>query len=304
MASKKPVKSVDKASQQMIEHAAACGYELAWDRYEAMQPQCDFGTLGICCKNCMLGPCRIDPFGEGAKCGVCGATADVIAARNLARHAATGAAAHSDHGRDVVHTLLLAARGKAADYEIKNEKKLRAAGRGVRHQDGRQGRGEDRRRGRRGGPGRLRPPGRQAAAGQPRAGRPPEALGRAGRHPRRRRQGHRPHPALHPHGRRQRPHPHPEGHHQGVPGGRLGRQHVCHRRERRAVRRAGAHPQPREPGRAAAGRPSTSSCTATSRRSRRCWWRPRSRPRSARRPKTPAPTASSSPASAARPTRS
>ncbi len=125
MASKKPVKSVDKASQQMIEHAAACGYELAWDRYEAMQPQCDFGTLGICCKNCMLGPCRIDPFGEGAKCGVCGATADVIAARNLARHAATGAAAHSDHGRDVVHTLLLAARGKAADYQIKNEKKLR-----------------------------------------------------------------------------------------------------------------------------------------------------------------------------------
>jgi carbon-monoxide dehydrogenase catalytic subunit len=109
----------------MIEYAAGCGLELAWDRYEAMQPQCDFGTLGICCKNCMLGPCRIDPFGEGAKCGVCGATADVIAARNLARHAAAGASAHSDHGRDVVHTLMMSAHGKATDYKIKNEKKLR-----------------------------------------------------------------------------------------------------------------------------------------------------------------------------------
>jgi carbon-monoxide dehydrogenase catalytic subunit len=125
MASKKPIRSVDKASQEMVEHAAVCGFELAWDRFEAMQPQCDFGTLGICCKNCMLGPCRIDPFGEGPKCGVCGATADVIAARNLARHAAVGASAHSDHGRDVVHTLLLAAHGKAKDYKIKNEKKLR-----------------------------------------------------------------------------------------------------------------------------------------------------------------------------------
>jgi carbon-monoxide dehydrogenase catalytic subunit len=113
----------------LLEHAAACGFELAWDRYEAVLPQCDFGVLGICCKNCMLGPCRIDPFGDGAKCGVCGATADVIAARNLARHAAAGAAAHSDHGRDVVRTLLLTGLGKAQGYQIKNEAKLRALAR-------------------------------------------------------------------------------------------------------------------------------------------------------------------------------
>jgi len=119
-------RSIDVASQQMIDHAGACGYELAWDRYEAVSPQCDFGKLGLCCKNCMLGPCRIDPFGEGAQRGVCGATADVIAARNLTRHMAAGAAAHSDHGRDITHTLLLTARGKAEGYEIKNEAKLRA----------------------------------------------------------------------------------------------------------------------------------------------------------------------------------
>ncbi len=126
MPAKKQERSVDSASRQMLEHAAACGFELAWDRYEELQPQCEFGTLGICCKNCLLGPCRIDPFGEGAQCGVCGATADTIAARNLARHIAAGAAAHSDHGRDITKTLLTTARGKAQGYEIKNEKKLMA----------------------------------------------------------------------------------------------------------------------------------------------------------------------------------
>ncbi len=119
------VRSVDPAAQKMVEHSAEKGFNLAWDRYEAVQPQCQFGTLGLCCKNCMLGPCRIDPFGEGAECGVCGATVDIIAARNLARHAAVGTASHSDHGRDVVHTLRLAAQGKAEGYQVKNETKLR-----------------------------------------------------------------------------------------------------------------------------------------------------------------------------------
>ncbi|MGD8240419.1 MAG: anaerobic carbon-monoxide dehydrogenase catalytic subunit [Armatimonadota bacterium] len=126
MAGENKKRSADSASQEMIEHAAACGFELAWDRYEAVLPQCDFGRLGICCRNCVLGPCRIDPFGEGAQRGVCGATADTIAARNLARHTAAGAAAHSDHGRDITHTLLLAARGEAEGYEVKNKAKLRA----------------------------------------------------------------------------------------------------------------------------------------------------------------------------------
>jgi len=126
MADETKPRSADSASQHMVDHCAACGFELAWDRYEAVSPQCDFGVLGLCCKNCVMGPCRIDPFGEGAQRGVCGATAGTIAARNLARHTAAGAAAHSDHGRDIVHTLLLTALGKAEGYEIKNEKKLRA----------------------------------------------------------------------------------------------------------------------------------------------------------------------------------
>ena len=119
-------RSIDPATIEMLEHVAAANMPVAWDRYDAQQPQCGFGQLGICCRNCTMGPCRIDPFGEGPAEGICGATADIIAARNLVRMIAAGAAAHSDHGRDVAHTLLMAAKDPNCDYKIRDERKLRA----------------------------------------------------------------------------------------------------------------------------------------------------------------------------------
>jgi carbon-monoxide dehydrogenase catalytic subunit len=74
-----------------------------------------------------MGPCRIDPFDDtGPQKGVCGATADTLVARGLLRAIAAGAAAHSDHGRDIAHTFLLTAEGKSGGYEIKDEAKLMA----------------------------------------------------------------------------------------------------------------------------------------------------------------------------------
>ncbi|MGD9048850.1 MAG: anaerobic carbon-monoxide dehydrogenase catalytic subunit [Anaerolineae bacterium] len=120
-------RSFDPASQYMLRIAEKQGYETAWDRFEAQKPHCGYGELGVCCRHCTMGPCRIDPFGDtGPKKGVCGATADTIVARGLLRMIAAGAAAHSDHGRDIAHTLLLAAEGKAGSYEIKDEAKLHA----------------------------------------------------------------------------------------------------------------------------------------------------------------------------------
>ncbi len=119
-------RSVDTASQIMLREAERQGIDTAWDRLEAQQPQCGFGELGLCCRNCNMGPCRIDPFGEGPDQGVCGATADIIVARNLLRMIAAGAAAHSDHGRDITHALLLTAEGKSGGYEIKDTAKLNA----------------------------------------------------------------------------------------------------------------------------------------------------------------------------------
>jgi len=118
-------KSIDLATQETLKKAKDENIKTAWDRLESQEPQCGFGQLGLCCTICDMGPCRIDPFGEGAQVGVCGANADTIAARNLARKIAVGASAHSDHGRDVAHTLSLLSEGHAHDYEILDVEKLK-----------------------------------------------------------------------------------------------------------------------------------------------------------------------------------
>src|SRR5512136_1280788 len=117
-------RSVDPASLEMLAVTAKAGLETAWDRFDKQLPQCGFGELGLCCRNCNMGPCRIDPFGEGPARGVCGATADIIVARNLLRSIAAGAAAHSDHARDVAHTFQLLSAGKAPSYQVKDQVKM------------------------------------------------------------------------------------------------------------------------------------------------------------------------------------
>ncbi len=116
-------RSVDPASQKMLKRAEEQNIATVWDRFEAMSPGCKFGQLGICCRICNMGPCRIT---KKAEQGVCGATADTIVARNFIRMIAGGAAAHSDHGRDITHALMLTAQGKAAAYTMKDEVKLKA----------------------------------------------------------------------------------------------------------------------------------------------------------------------------------
>ncbi len=117
-------RSIDSATQKMLQKAEAENIKLSWDRFELIQPQCKFGQLGICCTSCHMGPCRISPSGETQQTGVCGATKDTIVARNLLKRIACGASAHSDHGREVAYTLLLAAKGKAHDYGITDREKL------------------------------------------------------------------------------------------------------------------------------------------------------------------------------------
>jgi len=117
-------RSVDPASLQMLDLVSETGVGTAWERLESQEPQCGFGKMGICCRHCTMGPCRIDPFGSGPQAGVCGADADTIVARGLLRALLGGAAAHSDHGRDIVHALLLAAEGKSDAYKIKGPAKL------------------------------------------------------------------------------------------------------------------------------------------------------------------------------------
>jgi len=109
---------------ELFEKARKENVELAVDRLRRMMPECAFGELGTCCVMCYLGPCRIDPFEKGPTQGVCGASADVIVARNFLRAAAGGASSHAGHARELAILLLEIAEGKAPGYKIRDEAKL------------------------------------------------------------------------------------------------------------------------------------------------------------------------------------
>jgi len=116
--------SIDPATQQMQARAQELGIDTVYDRAVQMRP-CNIGVQGTCCKNCSMGPCRL-PLpkagieGEDTRKGLCGATANTIAARNFIRMIAGGASAHSDHGRCVAEVFMSAAKKETDAYKIKN----------------------------------------------------------------------------------------------------------------------------------------------------------------------------------------
>ena len=117
-------------AQKMIEKARRDGVETVWDRFEQQTPGCKFCEMGLTCKNCNMGPCRISFKEDGKmKRGVCGADGDVIVARNFGRFVAGGSAGHSDHGRDLIEVLEAIVEGDAPDYHIADEEKLRRVSR-------------------------------------------------------------------------------------------------------------------------------------------------------------------------------
>jgi carbon-monoxide dehydrogenase catalytic subunit len=109
-------------AKQMIQKARKDGVETVWDRLEQQTPHCVFCEKGTTCNKCVMGPCRIS---DKKPRGVCGADADLTVARNFGRFVAAGAAAHSDHGRDLVETLHAFGQGKTKDYGVRDEEKLR-----------------------------------------------------------------------------------------------------------------------------------------------------------------------------------
>ncbi len=117
--------SIAQDSQLLLKKIESDSVATVWDRYQAQLPHCGFCEMGLSCRNCVMGPCRIDPFGDGPRQGVCGADADIIVARNLGRMIAAGAASHSDHGRDLVEVLAQVAEGNGCGYQIRDAAKLK-----------------------------------------------------------------------------------------------------------------------------------------------------------------------------------
>ena len=92
--------------------------ETAFHRLDSQILKCGFGLSGICCKLCANGPCRITP--DSPK-GVCGATADVIAARNFLRSVAAGSGCYIHIVENTARNLKSIALAKG---ELKGKKTL------------------------------------------------------------------------------------------------------------------------------------------------------------------------------------
>lgn len=113
---------LDPASLEILKKAEAEGLATVFTRMDTQEVQCKFGSQGLCCRVCHMGPCRITPK---TPLGVCGADAHTVVARNYLREVVGGAAAHSDHARGLVLLLKKVAQGLEGGYAIRDERALR-----------------------------------------------------------------------------------------------------------------------------------------------------------------------------------
>lgn len=118
------IRSANKTAEEIIQWGESRNIETCFDRAQKMKP-CPIGAEGACCKVCHMGPCRlVGKNAEEEARGVCGATLPSVNARNLVRMIAAGTAAHSDHARDMVLTLLAVAKEETKDFKITDVRKL------------------------------------------------------------------------------------------------------------------------------------------------------------------------------------
>ena len=113
------VEEFEAATEKLLETGKKVGAD-AWQfRVKNQTPHCKFGEQGVCCRICAMGPCRITPK---APRGICGCDVHGIVGRNYLKFTAGGAATHSDHGREICHTLYCAK--PEGPYKVKDPEKL------------------------------------------------------------------------------------------------------------------------------------------------------------------------------------
>ena len=113
------VEEFEAATEKLLETGKKVGAD-AWQYRAAKQtPHCKFGEQGVCCRIWAMGPCRITPK---APRGICGCDVHGIVGRNYLKFTAGGAATHSDHGREICHTLYCAK--PEGPYKVKDPEKL------------------------------------------------------------------------------------------------------------------------------------------------------------------------------------
>lgn len=114
------VEELEAATAKLLETGAKVGADSWQQRVKNQTPHCKFGEQGVCCRICTMGPCRIT---AKAPKGICGCDAHGIVGRNFLRFTAGGSATHSDHGREICHTLHETKEG--GNYQVKDPEKLK-----------------------------------------------------------------------------------------------------------------------------------------------------------------------------------
>ncbi len=113
------VERMEAATAALLENGVKVGADSWQQRAKNQTPHCGFGEAGTCCRICSMGPCRITPK---APRGICGCDVHGIVGRNYLRFTAGGSATHSDHGREIMHTLYQTREG--GNYQVKDPDKL------------------------------------------------------------------------------------------------------------------------------------------------------------------------------------
>ena len=114
------IEQMEAATNELLETGKKVGADSWQQRVKNQTPHCGFGEAGTCCRICSIGPCRITPKSPR---GICGCDVHGIVGRNYLRFTAGGSATHSDHGRQICHTLYQTKEG--GSYQVKDPEKLK-----------------------------------------------------------------------------------------------------------------------------------------------------------------------------------
>lgn len=129
----------DRQVEETVDFLRKQGIETVWDVQEAydsgmfgFSDRCSFGSNGLCCRNCNLGPCRLgsEELPMHLKFSVpetkrssCGKTADSMVAGMFLQTVLRGVSSHVGHALHVARMLIEAAEG-TSEIKIKGVDKL------------------------------------------------------------------------------------------------------------------------------------------------------------------------------------
>lgn len=137
----------DRQIEETVGFLRQNGIETVWDIQAAydsslfgLKDRCGFGSHGLCCRNCDLGPCRLDgealplhlkPAAPKVKRSSCGKTADSMVASMFLQTVLRGTSAHIGHAIHVARAFAKAAEG-SANFPIRDVAKLHAVAKGLK----------------------------------------------------------------------------------------------------------------------------------------------------------------------------